>query len=199
MLDAAKIRKHERILSVQVGENCCPNIPVCYHRTCRSTFTHKKDLLKLSGENEKKDPDPSETKRSSRDPSGRESIILPKHCIFCKKGKYKPKLTPREKTHSCMEFKADEKLNESAMFHLELCTEMSDIAKEVSGLCVKDLISSEAKYDGSCYKMSKSNKTFVDKDFNDIGGSGLDDVYDSVYEVCEKLIKSSQIVEFKEI
>ena len=85
-----------------------------------------------------------------------------------------------------------------------MCTEMSDTAKEVLGLCAKDLISSEAKYHGSCYKMflrvlSKSNKTFVDKDFNDIGGSRLDNVYDSVYEFCEKLTKSSRIVEFKEI
>ena len=85
MLDAAKIRKHERILSAPVGENGCPNIPVRYHRTCRSTFTHRKDLLKLSGEHEKKDPSPSEPRRSSRDPSDGESIILPKHCIFCKK------------------------------------------------------------------------------------------------------------------
>ena len=81
---------------------------------------------------------------------------------------------------------------------------MSDTAKEVLGLCAKDLISSEAKYDGSCYKMflpvlSKSSKSFVDEDFNDIGGSGLDDVYDSVYKFCEKLTKLSQIVEFKEI
>ena len=90
------------------------------------------------------------------------------------------------------------------MLHVELCTEMSDIAKEVLGLCEKDLISSKAKYHGSCYKMflrvvSKSSKNFVDEDFNDIRGSGLNDVYDSVYEFCEKLIKSSPIDEFKEI
>ena len=40
----------------------------------------KKDLLKLPGEDEKEDPNPSEPRRSSRDPIGRESIILPKHC-----------------------------------------------------------------------------------------------------------------------
>ena len=80
------------------------------------------------------------------------------------------------KTHCCMEFRADGKVKESAMFHLELCAEMSYTAKEVLGLFAKDLISSESKYRGSCYKMflrvlSKSNKTFVDEDFNDIGGS----------------------------
>ena len=65
----------------------------------------------------------------------------------------------------------DEKVKKSAMLHVELCTEMSDIA---SGLCAKDLISSEAKSHGSCYKMflrvfSKFNKTLVDEDLNDIG------------------------------
>ena len=93
-----------------------------------------------------------------------------------------------------MEFRADEKVKKSAMLHVELCTKMSDIAKEVLGLCAKDLISSEAKHHGSCYKMflrvfSKSNKTCVDEDFNDIGGSGLAGVYDSVYEFCEKLVR----------
>ena len=130
--------------------------------------------------------------------------MLPKHCLFCKNDKYKSKSTTKEKTHSCLEFRADEKVKKSAMLHVELCTDMSDTTKEVLGLCAKDLISSEAKYHGSCYKMflrvlSKSNKTFVDEDFNDIGGSGLDDVYDSVYEFCEKLTKSPRIVEFKEI
>ena len=204
LINAAKIREYERILSMPVGENGCPNIPVRYQRTCRSTFTHEKDLLKLSGEDEKEDPSPSEPRRSSRDPSAGESIILPKYCIFCKKDKYKPKSTTREKSHSCMEFRADEKVKKSAMLYVELCTEMSDTAKEVLGLCAKDLISSEAKYHGSCYKMffrvlSMSNKTFVDENFNDIGGSRLDDVYDSEYEFCEKLTTSSRIVEFKEI
>ena len=97
LIDAAKIREHERILSMSVGENGCPNIPVRYHRRCRSAFTHEKDLLKLSGEDEKEDPGQSEPRRSSKDPSAGESIILLKHCIFCKKDEYKPKSTTREK------------------------------------------------------------------------------------------------------
>ena len=81
------------------------------------------------------------------------------------------------KTHSCMEFRAYEKVTKSTMLHVELCTEMSYVAKEVLGLCAKDLILSESKHHGSCYKMclrvlSNSNETFVDKDFNDIEGSG---------------------------
>ena len=42
-----------------------------------------------------------------------------------------------------MEFRAEEKVKKSAMVSVELCTEMIDIAKEVLGLCEKDLISSD--------------------------------------------------------
>ena len=203
LLDAAQTRKHEGILGVPVGENGCPNIPVRYHRTCRSAFTHKKDLLKLSAENGKVgDAGPSRLRRSSRDPSAGGSPILPNCCIFCRKDKYKPKSTTREKTHSCIDFRADDKVKKSALLHVELCTEMSDIAKEVLGISAKDLISSEAKYHGSCYKsflriMSKSDQTIVNDSPKD--NSGIDSVYETVYQFCQELINSSKIIEFKEI
>ena len=187
-------------VAVPVGENGCPDIPVRYHRTCRSAFTHKKDLLKLSAEDGKvDDAGPNELRRSSRDPSAGGSPILPNHCIFCKKDKYKPKSTTREKTHSCIDFRADDKVKKCALLHVELCTEMRDIAKEVLGLCAKDLISSETKYHGSCYKsfslvMSKSSQTFVNED-----NSGIDSVYETVYQFCQELINSSKVIEFKEI
>ena len=130
LLDTAQIRKHKEIFAVPVGENGCPDIPVRYHRTCRSAFTHKKDLLKLSAEDGKvDDADPNELKRSSRDPSAGGSPIPRNHCIFCKKDKYKPKSTTREKTHSCIDFRADDKVKKCALLHVELCTEMSDITK----------------------------------------------------------------------
>ena len=79
---------------------------------------------------------------------------------------------------------------------------MSDIAKEVLGLCSKDLISSEAKYHHSCYKsflrvMSKSSQTFVNDCLKD--NSGIDSVYETVYQFCQELIYSSKVIEFKEI
>ena len=79
---------------------------------------------------------------------------------------------------------------------------MSDIAKEVSGLCAKDLVSSEAKYHGSCYKsfsrvMSKSSQTFVNDSLKD--NCGIDSVYETVYQFCQELINSSKVILFKEI
>ena len=98
LLDAAQIKKHKGILAVPVGENGCPDIPVRYHHTCTSAFTHKKDLLKLFAEDGKEeDAGPNELRRSFRDPSAGGSLILPSRCIFCKKDKYKPKSTTREK------------------------------------------------------------------------------------------------------
>ena len=51
-----------------------------------------------------------------------------------------------------MEFRADDRVRKSANLHVQMCTEMNDIAQEVLGLCSKDLISSEAKYHATCYK-----------------------------------------------
>ena len=51
-----------------------------------------------------------------------------------------------------MEFRADDRVRKSANLHVQMCTEMNDIAQEVLGLCSKDLISSEAKYHVTCYK-----------------------------------------------
>ena len=57
--------------------------------------------------------------------------------ISCKREKYKPKLSTREKTRSCMEFRADDRVRKSANLHVQMCTEMYDVAQEVLGLCLK--------------------------------------------------------------
>ena len=76
------------------GENDFPTTPVKYHRSCRSEFTHKRDLqAEKSAENNKNDP-PS--RRSSRDAIQGQSAVLPDCCIFCNKTKYKPNTKTRE-------------------------------------------------------------------------------------------------------
>ena len=82
-----------------------------------------------------------ESKRNVSEPS---APRLPDHCIFCKKAKYKPKSKTREKTQSCVEFRADKTVRDSALLHIEQCTDMCYVAQEVLGICSKDLISSEA-------------------------------------------------------
>ena len=59
----------------------------------------------------------------------------------------------REKTHNYLEFRPDKKVRDSALLHIKKCTGMSEIGKQVLAVCTKDLISSEAKYHASCYKL----------------------------------------------
>ena len=52
-----------------------------------------------------------------------------------------------------MEFRADDRVRKSANLHVQMCTEMNDVAQEVLRLCSKDLISSEAKYHATVIKI----------------------------------------------
>ena len=101
-----------------------------------------------------------------------------------------------------MEVRADDRVRKSANLHVQMCTEMNDVAQEVLGLCSRDLISSEAKYHDTCYKnfvrviyQSKESKSSGLENDND----ELDDVFHTVFEFCSDLIKSPRVVEFKMI
>ena len=108
---AAVLRDHKVILRLSSGENDLPRTPVKYHRSCRSEFTHKRDLqAEKSAENNKNDP-PS--RKSSRDASQEQSAVLP-DCIFCNKTKYKPNTKTRETMHSVQELRADEMVRKCA-------------------------------------------------------------------------------------
>ena len=48
-----------------------------------------------------------------------------------------------------MEFRPDDRVRKSANLHVQMCTEMNDVAQEVLGLCLKDLIS---RGTATCYK-----------------------------------------------
>ena len=71
--------------------------------------------------------------------------------VFCRKGKYKPGTRTREKLRSVEAFRRDETVRKSAWLHLKGNTNMGSIAAEISGICAKDLISSEARYHSTCY------------------------------------------------
>ena len=67
-----------------------PNEIVKLHREGRSTFTNKKQLHRISKDPEKP-LEENPRRRSGRDSTGSSSVILPSHCIFCKKDKYRSK------------------------------------------------------------------------------------------------------------
>ena len=149
LYQAAVIRNHERILDVSQNEGVFPEIHVKYHRSCRAEFTLKRDLGKIKAVGDVDHEDDS-TRRSSR--SSLSYSILPDQCIFCKKSKYKPNTKTKEKLHSVQEFRADEKVRHCAILHVQQYSEQSAVAKEIIGICSKDVMSAEVRYHSTCYK-----------------------------------------------
>ena len=84
---AAVLHDHKAVLGLSSGKNDFPTTPVKYHRSCRSEFTHKRDLqAETSAQNNKND---RPSRRSSIDASQGQSAVLPDCCVFCNKTKYK--------------------------------------------------------------------------------------------------------------
>ena len=84
----------------------------------------------------------SVSKRGSRAGNQSSSAILPDQCLFCKKSKYKPNTKTKEKLHSLQEFHADKTVRACASFRVRQSTAMSEVARDVIGICAKDVISS---------------------------------------------------------
>ena len=116
--------------------------------------------------------------------------MLPDKCVFCKKTKYKPETRTREHLHSAKEFRADKKVKESALLHIKCHTKISCNATEISGICAKDLISSEAKYHTTCYNgfVHKNDKATESSTETSTNNHGINEAYEAVYAFCETVI-----------
>ena len=150
LYDSALAKKEERILSLS-SRDTFPTVNIEYHRDCRSLFTHKKSVASPIDLTTLKTPLPKRLTRSEVDVA--KTDILPKQCIFCNKDKYKPRERTREKLRSVEELRADEKVRESALIHIDTNSFYKDAAEKILLIHSKDLISSEAKYHSSCYKL----------------------------------------------
>ena len=170
-------------------------------------FVNQKNLQSLSkkkiAESSESGQDLPQIRRGTRDvdESATNSAVLPQTCIFCKKAKYKPGTKTREKLHSVQEFRADDTVRKSMSLHLSRHTDMSAIAADISGLCAKDLISSEAKYHSSCYKafvhIYKTDETASNP--TETTANDYNKVYEAVYSSFEALISEPRVIEFKEV
>lgn len=209
---AAELRKYQPILELSTSQDEYPTTPVKYHRACRKDFVNQKSLDNLSKsdltvEGADEAGESTQRRRSVRKhPStSTSSGVLPDHCVFCKKAKYKAGSKTREKLRSVQEFRADNTVRKSASLHLEQQTNMSSVAEEVIAICAKDLISSEAKYHSSCYtaftKIAYSSQgaavVMGDQDSDD--GSKLNLVHEAVFSFCDVLISEPRVIEFREI
>ena len=208
---AALIRKHKAILDLSNNEHEFPTTPVNYHRACRKQFVNKKDLQRFSdnvldnGGNDLNQIS-NERRQSARQLAQKSTsaAVLPDHCMFCKREKYKVGSRTREKLCSVQEFRADMTVRKSASLHVEQNTTMSSAAQEIIGICSKDLISSEAKYHSSCYtaftRILYSNyETKADQGTNNADEDRMTLVYDAVFRFCNNLISEPRVVEFREI
>ena len=202
LYQAAVIRNHKEILDICQHEGDFPEACVInYHCSCRADFTLKRNLEKIKSAEK---VEHNSTRRSSRDGES-SSVILPDLCIFCKKSKYKPNTKTREKLHSVQEFRADDKVRNCATLHVQQSSGKSVVAREIIGICSKDLMSSEARYHASCYKnfvrisYATSNDEVNRTSTIESKFSELQPVYNTVYNFCEDLIANPRAVEFRVI
>ena len=87
---------------------------------------------------------------------------LPILCVFCnKETKYLKGSKTREKLSQCMEFRADEKVRNSAK---------KRNGKKITAICSDELIAKEAVYHKTCYR--NYTKVLYEKQFCDESGSG---------------------------
>ena len=107
--------------------------------------------------------------------------------------------------HSIQEFRADEKVRNCAILHVQQSSGQSDVAREIIGICFKDLMSSEARYHATCYKSfvrisyDIKNDEVNNTDVTESRCPELQLVYSEVYNFCEDLIANPRVVEFRVI
>ena len=189
--------------------SAAPESPGIYHLTCRKSFVNQRSLETIRRQVEdcgEAVQNQHQLRRIARDTQGSSAnpAVLPDTCVFCKKTKYKPETRTREPLRSPEEFRADKKVKEGFLLHIKCHTKMSCIATEISGICAKDLISSEAKYYTTCYNgfvriMHKNDKATESSTETSTNNHGIDEAYEAIYAFCETMISNPRVIEFKEI
>ena len=146
LLNAATIRNHEPILEIAktLEEGELPK--VTYHRQCRSIFTLKRNLDKLSqlDAKERANCKPTDSRRSSiRQPTANPSRIYQRVCIFCEKDKYTRNSRTREELIQCVDMRADETIKKAAVRKND---------HRILAVVSRELVAAEACYHKSCYR-----------------------------------------------
>ncbi|CAH3148276.1 unnamed protein product, partial [Porites evermanni] len=137
LLNAAVIRNHEGILSIAktLMEGEIPQIS--YHRKCRSIFTLKRDLKKLS------QSDTSSRRSSIRKPVTTQSSVFERICVYCEKAKYLKGTKTREAIIQCVDLRADSTIGRAAMGKND---------PRILAIVTRELVAAEACYHKSWYR-----------------------------------------------
>lgn len=149
LLNAATIRNYKPVLDVAktVDDGQIPS--VMYHRKCRSAFTLKRELEKISQAlcNEKIRDSVVET-QEQRSASNRQapsaSRTYDQICIFCeKKSKYARASRSREPLIQCTDLRADDSIRTIAVAKGD---------SRIIAVVTRELVAAEACYHRSCYR-----------------------------------------------
>ncbi|XP_019613858.1 PREDICTED: uncharacterized protein LOC109461832 [Branchiostoma belcheri] len=145
LLNAAVIRNHKGILDIAktVKEGELPQIS--YHRKCRSIFTLKRDLEKLSQTPIKvEEQDSKASPRSSpRQPTTPQGRVYQRICVFCEKSKYLKGTKTREALIQCVDLRADHTIRRAAV---------SKNDPRILAIVTRELVAAEACYHKTCYR-----------------------------------------------
>ena len=145
LLNAAVIRNHEGILSIAktLKEGEIPRIS--YHRKCRSIFTLKRDLKKLSQSviQVEEQEDTSSRRSSIRQPVTTQSRVFERICVFCEKAKYLKGTKTREALIQCVDLRADSTIRRAAVGKND---------PRILAIVTRELVAAEACYHKSCYR-----------------------------------------------
>ena len=181
--EAARIQNFRPILEFSLKGEEVPDI--YYHRTCRSTFTHKKTLKALAAnvvQTSEKEPSSSgtEPRNLKRQPS--QSRIYEEKCIFCEKtSKYKKGSNTREPLVKSCELRSDDMVRSIAIEKMDT---------KILSITSRELVAAEACYHKSCYRSytrqrTKKTECTDDIDPSDAGyatteSSAFDMLYDYI-------------------
>ena len=147
LLNAATIRNHEPILEIVKTRE--EGAKATYHRQCRSIFTPKRNLDKLSQLDAKERANCNSTgsRRSSiRQPKANPSRIYQRVCIFCEKDKYTRNSRTREE--QCVDIRADETMRKAAVGKYD---------NRILAVVSWELVVAGARYHESCYRNCTRN------------------------------------------
>ena len=140
-MNQATTRNYAPILQIVTEDGFPRNVQ--YHSTCRSLFTMKRDLDKIS-----KSTTNSESRKSCRlsNVTAEKNTcgILERKCLFCKKvTKYERSTNTKERLYTITEFRACESIKLASKLHKD---------EMLMALSTEDLIAKEAVYHRSCYR-----------------------------------------------
>ena len=180
------------ILDLSTGEKDFPQLRVKYHMNCGKEFVNQKAVQTLLKETKETVSDHVKRTSSRQAKGSSSSALLPETCIFCTETK------TRENLCSIQEFRGNNTVRKSAAMHLKKHTNMSSITAEFSGICSKDLMSSETKYHSSCYKafvrvLYENGDSTTENPSGTTADDPMEEVYQAVCSFCDNLMANPRI------